>query len=134
MRDKTEDCLLEEGIWSKVGSFHSIAWLISDAPTVTRDTKEQTFLVTSQIRLLSKEKRNHGNSARLTREQWRGPRGFENSRHGTMKPVLSARWAACLPPSLPILCYTFQSVINTPCKRLGDTRLRSLRRASALKR
>lgn len=91
MRDKTEDCLLEEGIWSKVGSFHSIAWLISDAPTVTRDTKEQTFLVTSQIRLLSKEKRNHGNSARLTREQWRGPRGFENSRHGTMKPVLSAR-------------------------------------------
>lgn len=28
---------------NKVGSFHSIGWLISDAPTVTRDTKEQTF-------------------------------------------------------------------------------------------
>lgn len=32
--------------------------------------------------------------------------------------------AACLPLSVSD-CYTFHSVINTPCKRLGDTRLRS---------
>lgn len=66
-----------------------------------------------------------------------GSEGFRKfaARHNEASPI---RAVGCLPPSLPpslpILCYTFQSVINTPCKRLGDTRLRSLRRASALER
>lgn len=65
-----------------------------------------------------------------------GSEGFRKfaARHNEASPI---RAVGCLPPSLPPSlsdCYTFQSVINTPCKRLGDTRLRSLRRASALKR
>lgn len=112
MRGKTEDCLFEEGIWNepwnKVGSFHPIAWLISDAPTVTRDTKEQTFLVTSQIRLLSKEKRNHGNSARLTREQWRGSERFRKfaARHNEASPIRAVDWLLPPPPYLTAILFS----------------------------
>ena len=99
---KAVDFRRRKGIWNEaweqsgIFSFHRLAniWC-SD-----RNERHKRTNLSSQIRLLSKEKRNHGNSARLTREQWRGPRGFENSRHGTMKPVLSARCG--LLPSLSL--------------------------------
>lgn len=103
--------LFEEGIsnepWNKVGSFHSIAWLISDAPTVTGGHKRTNLPgYLANLRLLSKEKRNHGNSARLTREQWRGPRGSKNSRHGTMSGVLAVDWLLAPSPYLTAILFT----------------------------
>lgn len=81
-------------------------------------TKEQTSLgYLANPSLLCKEKRNHANSARLTGEQWRGPRLPKIRGNDTMSDCHPRHWFSVSD------CYTFQSVINTPCKRLGDTGL-----------
>ena len=62
---------------NKVESFRSIARLISDAASVTSTQKKKPRAgYLANPRSLSKEKRNHANSARLTVEQWPAVRGF----------------------------------------------------------